>query len=116
MGRNKVYIINDSGHDYSDATKFGDLVFLSRGKVDSFAVNKNYRELADKMVGAKNGDYILVTSLASLNCIAGWIVGYLQLDLRLLLFKDGEYLERTIKPSLINVEKEEECYRKKLKQ
>lgn len=97
----KVFVINDCGHDYSEAKRFGELVYLTKGQVPSFNTNKNYRTLLNKMKSASDGDYILVTSLASLNCIAGWIIGHLGLSLNLLLFKDGRYLKRRLVPKLI---------------
>lgn len=98
---NKVFIINNSGHDYSKAEKYGKLVYLTKGQVASYAANKSYREIADKMKDVTANDYILVTSLASLNCIAGWIIGYLRLPLNLLLYKDGKYIVRKMLPTLI---------------
>lgn len=99
----KVFVINNSGHDYSKAKRFGELVFLTEGKVDGYAINKNYRELADKLKDVREGDYILVTSLASLNCITGWIIGQLNLPLNLLIFKEDKYLKRKLTPSIIGV-------------
>mgnify|MGYP003634383805 CR=1 FL=1 len=31
---NKVFIVNKSGHDFQDANRFGELIFLSKGKID----------------------------------------------------------------------------------
>lgn len=97
----KVFIINDSGHDYTEAKKFGELVFLTTGTVASYDANKNYRQIVDKLKQAKQEDFILITSLASLNCIVGWIIGHLNLPLNMLLFKDGKYLKRRLTPRMI---------------
>ncbi len=97
----KVYVINDSGHDYKEAEKYGTLVYLTRGKVASYATTQHYRTFAEKMRGATSNDYILVTSLASMNVIAGWIIGTLGFPLNLLLFKDGQYVVRRLMPRLI---------------
>jgi len=97
----KVYIINDSGHDYSEAKQFGDLVFLSKGKVASYATTQHYRVFAEKMKDATPDDFILVTSLASMNCIAGWIMGTLGFPLNLLLYKEDKYVVRRIMPRLL---------------
>jgi hypothetical protein len=97
----KVYIINDSGHDYSEAKQFGTLVFLTKGKVASYATTQHYRVFAEKMKDAGPNDFILVTSLASMNCIAGWIMGTLGFPLNLLLFKDDKYVVRRIVPRLV---------------
>ena len=100
-GNPKVYIINDSGHDYIKAEKYGTLVYLTKGIVASYATTQHYRVFADKMKDATPEDYILVTSLASMNVIAGWIIGTLGFPLNLLLFKDGDYVVRRIMPRLI---------------
>jgi hypothetical protein len=96
----KVFVINDSGHDFSGAKSYGKLVFLSKGKVASLPINKYYRHFADKMKDITEHDYILITSLASLNCVAGWVVGSKGLPLNLLLYKDGKYTVRTLKDKL----------------
>jgi hypothetical protein len=99
--RPKVFIINNSGHDFSQAEDFGELVFLTSGAVDSSKSNLHYRELAAKMSEAKEGDYILVTSLASINAIAGWIMGRLGLNLRLLIYSNNKYVVKTIYNNLL---------------
>lgn len=106
----KVYIINNSGHDYSQAKKYGDLVFLTEGLIASQKTTLHYRILADKMKNAQPGDYILITSLASVNCIAGWIMGTLGYPLNLLIHdqKTGKYMERKLFPRLIKLKGE--CY------
>lgn len=97
----KVYIINDSGHDYSQAKEKGDLVYLTKGRVASYDTNKNFRNIIDSLKNVTEDDYILVTSLASLNIIVGWIIGYKRIPLNLLIFKDNKYLERRLVPTLI---------------
>ncbi|KKN73981.1 hypothetical protein LCGC14_0395470 [marine sediment metagenome] len=99
-----MFIINNSGHDYSQAKKFGDLVFLTTGLIASYKITLHYRILANKMKDAQPEDYILVTSLASLNCIAGWIMGTLGYPLNLLIHdsKTGKYVERKLFPQLLN--------------
>jgi len=97
----KVYIINNSGHDYSPAEQYGELVFLSSGKVHPYESNTHYRDFAEKMKDATSEDFILITSLASMNAIAGWILGTLNLPLQMLIFKDGEYVVRKLMPTLL---------------
>ena len=104
----KVYIINDSGHDYKEAEKYGELTYLTRGKVASYATNQHYRTFAEIMSDASPNDYILVTSLASMNLIAGWIIGILGFPLNMLLFKDNTYVVRRLMPHLILPTKKEE--------
>lgn len=94
----RVYITNRSGHDYSDAYRFGDeLIFLSEGRISALAVNKTYRELAEKLQNSKPDDYIVITSLPMLSAIACSILAAKHGKLNILVFKDGRYIERNIK-------------------
>ena len=104
----KVYVINDSGHDYKEAERYGELIYLTRGKVASYATTQHYRTFAELMSDASPGDYILVTSLASMNLIAGWIIGTLGFPLNMLLFKDNTYVVRRLMPRLIQPTKDKE--------
>ena len=98
-----VFIINKSGHDYSSARKYGDLVYLTEGLIASYKSTLHYRQLADKMKDATPDDYILITSIASINCIAGWIIGTLGFPLNMLIYssKDNRYVERKLFPKLL---------------
>lgn len=96
-----VWVLNESGHDYSQAEEFGTLRFLTKGKVDSFASNKYYRIYAEALKDMQDGDYVLLTGLASMNLILGWIIGHKQLRLRILLYKNRKYVVRELMPNLI---------------
>ena len=50
--KSKVYIINNSGHDYSLAEEYGELIFLTEGNLKPFSLNQYYRILAEKMKDA----------------------------------------------------------------
>ena len=91
-----VYIINRSGHNFSSAQQFGNLIFLTDGLLDAYDSNKHFREIWDALKNAQPYDYLLITGLASCTAIAGWIIGRLNFPLKLLIWKDGKYLERTI--------------------
>ncbi len=55
-----------------------------------------YSELHKSMAGAEPDDYILLTSLTSLCSIACSIFAYKFGRLNILIFEDGEYIERTL--------------------
>ncbi len=93
---NKVYIVNNGGHDYTDALRFGDLVFCTHGTLDKFDTSQMYRELADAMFDSQPEDFILLTSLTSLCCIAAAIFAQKHGQLHLLLHKGGQYLPRSL--------------------
>jgi len=93
----KVFVTNKGGHDFSDAERFGELVFLTEGRVNRYSINTLYRELVDATNNAKTDDYLLVSSLNILNALASSILSYKFGVVNYLLFNDGEYLVRTIR-------------------
>jgi len=101
--RPRVYIINDSGHNFNKAKKYGDLVFLTKGRVASYKVTQHFRVFAEQMYDACEDDYILVTSLGSMNAIAGWLMGTLGFPLNLLLHiqKGDKYMIRRLQNNLL---------------
>lgn len=92
----KVYVINRSGHDYSDAHRFGRLVFLTEGKIKQLEVNNLYRDLCDKLQDSTPNDYLLLTSMPILSSLAASILAAKHHKLNLLLYKAGRYIERNI--------------------
>lgn len=91
-----VYIINKGGHDYSDAQRFGTTQFLSEGPVSKYAINKIYRDFALKLRGSSPGDYLLLTGLTTMACIACTCFGFIHGKLNLLIYKNGKYVERKL--------------------
>lgn len=92
----KVYIVNDGGHDYADARRFGELVFCTRGEVDRYDTALMYRKLSSALDDAQPDDYILITSLASLCSVACAMFAARFGCLNLLLFRSDQYVVRTL--------------------
>lgn len=90
----KVFIVNRSSHDFSDAKRFGELTFLSEGPVNRYATNQMVRQFEDGMKTSGPNDYIVPCSLNVMNSIACAIFAFKHGRLNLLLFKDGVYIER----------------------
>ena len=90
----RVYVPNKGSHDYTAAWDFGDLVFCTGGRVNRKDLTTMHSELSHAMDDADEGDYILLTSLASLCAIACSIFATRFGRLNLLIFEDGEYVER----------------------
>ena len=91
-----VFIPNKSSHDFSDAHRFGDLVFLTVGTVKRYNTNSLYREMIDGLAGAEPQDYLLVSSLSILNLLAAAILSRKFGRLNLLLYCNGVYVERIV--------------------
>lgn len=97
----KVFIPNKSIHDFSEAEKYGELVYLSNGNMPRYKTSRIYRLFTDILDTASPDDFVLVSGLTILNIIATLIMqakfGYVNL----LLFKSTDngnhYIERTIK-------------------
>jgi len=98
----KVFVVNKStsksgtGHDFSPAEKFGEIVFLSKGPMNRYSTNNMHRRFTEVMQNSNPDDYIVPCSLNVMNIIAGAVFAFMHGKLNLLLFKEGEYLERNL--------------------
>lgn len=108
----RVYITNKSGHDFSNATRFGELVYLSEGEVDTFEVTRMYRRFSSILNNSNRSDYLLITGLTVMNCVASAIMSRKHGIVNWLLFnhETGSYKARTIDidslcPTEIDVDK-----------
>jgi len=107
----KVYVTNKSAHDFSQAKKYGELHYLSRGSINRYSTNRMYRMFVEALAESKEGDYLLPTGLSTMNLIAAVIFGLKHKRLNLLLFKDGGYVERTLvfDEDLVMIDKLSSC-------
>lgn len=65
-----VYIVSDSGHDYSTAQKYGQLKFLYDGKINVFASDKLVKDLREQLCESSEGDYLLPSGNSLATCAA----------------------------------------------
>lgn len=91
-----VYIVNRSAHDFSAADKYGEVIFLSEGPMNRYSVNNMHRQFTDRMKDSCEGDYLVPCSLNVMNSVASSILAVKHGKLNLLLFKEGNYVERNI--------------------
>jgi len=96
MDNRKVYVTNKGSHDYTAAWDFGDLVFCTEGFVNRKDLATMHSELSKAMADCQEDDFILLTSLSSLCAIACGIFASKFGKLNILIFEDGDYLERYI--------------------
>jgi len=89
-----VYIVNKSAHDFTSASKYGNIVFLSEGSMNRYSTNSMVRTFKQMMEDSAPEDYIVPCSLNVMNSIACAIFAHKHGRLNLLLFKDGKYIER----------------------
>lgn len=93
-----VYVINQSGHDFSSANFYGNLIFLSDGKINRLQTNEIYRMFLPELLKSGPEDYLLLTSLTVMNIIAACIMVKLHNKINMLIFnpKNNQYKARTI--------------------
>lgn len=109
-----IFIPNKSGHDFSDAQRYGSLIYVTSGMINRFAVGHMARKWMQSLLNSKKEDFILVTSLTILTVIGAAIFGHLHGRINLLLFRNNKYIARTvIFDQLFNAEKEREKEREK---
>jgi len=94
--RRKVYVVNKSNHDFSNAEMYGKLIYCSEGRLNRYSTNDMARKFSDAMRNSGPDDYILPCSLSVANLIAAVVFAIKHKTLNLLLFKPstGEYIER----------------------
>jgi rhodanese-related sulfurtransferase len=92
--RKKVFIVNRSSHDFEPANMYGKIIFLSEGSMNRYATNSMIRQFGEAMRDSTEDDYIVPCSLSVMNSIACAIFAHKHGKLNLLLFKDGNYIER----------------------
>ena len=90
----KVFVVNKSTHDFSKATQYGELVFMTEGRMNRFGTNDMHRMFKDAMEGSSKDDHILLCSLNVMNAMACAVFARKHGTLNLLLYKDGKYIER----------------------
>jgi hypothetical protein len=93
-----VWIVNDGGHDFTDAAKYGKLVSLTTGNINVFNVDRLQCSLAKALDIYKPADFLLLTGSTIINVLAVGIVLKQHGFAQILLYnaKDRNYIPRTI--------------------
>lgn len=92
-----VWVLNrGSGYDFSAAERYGTLVYLSEGPIPRYAVGGMYRLFNNALRDSRPYDYILQTSLTTMNSLAAAIFVKKHGCLNLLLWKEEYYVLRRV--------------------
>jgi hypothetical protein len=91
-----VFVVSKSAHDFSEARRFGKLVYLSEGAMNRYQVNNMERQFKEKLEASSPDDYILPCGLSMMNSIACAMFALMHGRLNVLLFKKGHYVERNM--------------------
>ena len=86
----KVFIVNDSGHDFSRASFFGTLIPLSHGTIDKYDVTKMSRTFEPFLTTSSPLDYILCSGPAVMNMVVCAMFASLHHRINLLLWREGQ--------------------------
>ena len=62
----KVFVLNRGPHDFSSASKLGELVYLSEGTVDKFSTSLIYRTFERHLLKSSPDDFVIASSLSSM--------------------------------------------------
>jgi hypothetical protein len=85
----RVYVVNKSSHDFSAAYEHGSsLIFITEGRLNHFKMNTLYRKIVECFDSTEIAadDYILQTSLVSMNMLTAAIFAARFGRLNLLIF------------------------------
>lgn len=92
----RVFVLSDGGHDYTDAERFGELVFCSQGVVSKNDINKLFRIVDDALSGSSREDFLILTGPASLCAVASAYMAANHGEVHFLVFHDGQYYEKDL--------------------
>lgn len=92
----RVFILSDGGHDYSAAAEFGELVYCTHTPIHRDDVAQMYRELKVSLDEATYDDFILISGLTSLCCVATAIMAERFSEVHFLIFKSDRYIRKDL--------------------
>ncbi len=92
----KVYVVNRGSHDFSAAKRYGRLVYMTEGYQPKLATARALRRFEFCMQESEPEDWILLTGLSVLNCLACATFAVKHGRLNILLFDGRGYVQRTM--------------------
>lgn len=92
----RVYILGDGGHDYSDATRFGELHFIHLPAESKWDLSAIYDILREELLDSDELDLLLVSNLASHLAVATAIMVEWYGRVNLLLYRNDRYEEKCL--------------------
>lgn len=97
----KVFVINDSGHDFSQAKKYGELVIVTSGTINKYQPTYMFREFSSFIESSDKDDYILVCGPTVMNIVFAGMFASKHGRINLLLWLidgkgENKYVSRTL--------------------
>jgi len=70
----KVYVVNNANHNYSKAEQYGELVYITKGKLPIFKTGTVRAMLEKGLVKFTKDDYLLISGPAIVNIMAATLL------------------------------------------
>jgi cytochrome bd-type quinol oxidase subunit 2 len=94
--RPRVYVVNRSTHDYSSATKYGDIVYVTEGYLRHFSVGLHTRVWQEKLKDSLPDDFLILSSINVVCGIGCALFAMMHGKLNLLLWDNKKYIKREV--------------------
>lgn len=92
----RVYVLGNGGHDYSDALRFGELVHIDIPHRAKWDLSQLYDILHKELEDATEEDYLVISNLTSTCCIAsGFFVEWFG-KVNFLIYQNNKYEKHTV--------------------
>lgn len=91
-----VYVPNQAGHDYTQADSFGEVVYITKGRIRKYDLQAFYEQASRVMSGSAPSDYILISSLNSICAVCSAIMAAKHGIINILLYRQDRYVEYSI--------------------
>ena len=72
----KVFIVNRGCHNFSAATNYGELVFMTHGVINRYSASEIYRVFEECLADSTPDDYLLVSGMSTMLVVASGILVY----------------------------------------
>lgn len=92
----KVFVPNLSNHNFTDAKRYGELIYVTKGEQAKFGVNSMARCWTAALEQSQPDDYIIITSLNILCSIGCSVFAAKHGCLNLLLWRKDRYIAREL--------------------
>jgi hypothetical protein len=88
-----VWLVNEGGHDYKDAERFGRVMAISTGSVNPFNPDRLMVMVGNRLKVAAKEDYLSMSGSPILNALAlsMWLCRFGHCNVLLWSHRDGEY-------------------------
>lgn len=108
MNRPKVFVVSNTGHDFSSAEQRGDVVYMFDGKINVFASDQLCKDISTMLRDSSPDDYVIPSGNALAACVAfsTMMEKHGKVNTLIFSFKNSEYEVRTIRRNQLTVAEE----------